>query len=219
LDRVVLKNLLNKDTSKSTFIIDPFDVDEISIILKNATPQIRNLFQFAFFSGMRTSELIALKWSDIDWGKEVIHVSRAVVEKQTKSTKTNAGIRDVVLLPPAREALQAQKSHTFLAGGPIFNNPRTDEPWETDAQIRKTAWVYVLKKSGVRYRNPYQTRHTYASMLLSEGENPWWVAEQMGHKTIEMIMRHYGKWIPDKSKKNGYQSVIDWEKKWSKTAP
>lgn len=219
LDRVILKNLLNKDTSKSTFTVDPFDADEISIILKNAAPQIRNLFQFAFFSGLRTSELIALEWGDIDWSKELIHVSRAVVEKQIKSTKTNAGIRDVILLPPAKEALQAQKTHTFLAGTRIFNNPRTDLPWETDAQIRKTAWVYLIKKSGVRYRNPYQTRHTYASMLLSEGENPWWVAEQMGHETIEMIMRHYGKWIPDKSQKNGYKSIIDWDKKWSKTAP
>jgi integrase len=110
--------------------------------------------------------------------------------------------------------LKNQKAYTFLQEGRIFFNPKTDKPRETDAQIRKSAWIHVLKKAGVRYRNPYQTRHTYASMLLSAGENQWWVAEQMGHETTEMIMRHYGKWIPDQSKKSGYQPINDWEQAW-----
>lgn len=36
----------------------------------------------------------------------------------------------------------------------------------------------------------------------------------MGHETIEMIMRHYGKWVPDGNLKAGYQSVIDWDNVW-----
>jgi len=44
-------------------------------------------------------------------------------------------------------------------------------------------------------------------MLLSAGENPWWVASQMGHRNTEMIIRHYGKWLPDNSKNLGYQLV------------
>ena len=214
LDKVVLNKLLDRETRISKFIVDPFDQHEIQSILKTAQGQVRNLFQFAFFSGLRTSELIALEWGDIDWVNNFIRVSRAVVEKQEKSTKTRAGIRNVLILPPALEALKNQKSHTYLQDGKIFFNPKTDNPWETDAQIRKTAWTHALKKAGVRYRNPYQTRHTYASTLLSSGENPWWVAEQMGHETIEMIMRHYGRWIPDKSKKSGYQPVNDWGAIW-----
>ncbi|HEX7647118.1 MAG TPA: tyrosine-type recombinase/integrase, partial [Noviherbaspirillum sp.] len=81
-------------------------------------------------------------------------------------------------------------------------------------------WQRILKKAGVRYRNPYQTRHTYASTLLSANENPWWVAKQMGHVDVEMVFRHYGRWIPSKrgdqyqpqndwSRPNGTQSAID----------
>ena len=70
-------------------------------------------------------------------------------------------------------------------------------PWETDGQIRKTAWSHALKKAGVRYRNPYQTRHTFASTLLMAGENPLWVAQQMGHKDWGMIRKRYGRWIPE----------------------
>ena len=173
--------------------------------------QIRNLFQFAFFTGLRTSELIALEWEDIDLINGVIHVARAVVKKQIKGTKTSAGVRDVMLLPPAIAALNAQEKYTLSTGGRVFHNPRTAQLWETDHQIRRTAWIHTMKKAGVRYRNPYQTRHTYASMMLSGGENIMWVASQMGHVDTEMVMRTYGKWIPDNSAKMGYRTVTNWE--------
>jgi integrase len=210
LDKLVLSKLINKKTSHSDWEVDPFDKDEIKAILNEATGQARNLFQFAFFAGLRTSELIALEWDDIDWLKGMVRVSRAVVLKQEKGTKTKSGSRDVLLLPPALEALKNQKSFTYLEGKRVFYNPRTNTPWETDGQIRKTCWAHILRKAGIRYRNPYQTRHTYASMMLSAGENSLWVATQMGHKDTEMIIKHYGRWIPDKSTVAGYQPINDW---------
>lgn len=210
LDKLVLSKLINRKTSKSNWEVDPFDRQEIKAILAQSTGQARNLFQFAFFTGLRTSELIALEWSDIDWLKNIVMVSHAVVLKQKKSTKTKAGCREVLLLPPALKALKNQKEFTLMNGGRIFYNPRTNTPWETDGQIRKTCWRYILKKAGVRYRNPYQTRHTYASMMLSAGENYLWVAKQMGHVDTEMIIKHYGRWIPDKSMLTGYQPVNEW---------
>lgn len=210
LDRLVLSKLVDKKTRSSNWEVDPFNQDEIKAILSEAKDQARNLFQFAFYSGLRTSELIALEWGDIDWLNGIIRVSRAVVLKQEKGTKTKSGQRDVLLLPPALEALQNQKKFTFLEGGRVFYNPRTKTPWETDGQIRKTCWAHILKKAGVRYRNPYQTRHTYASMMLSAGENSLWVAKQMGHKDTEMIIKNYGRWIPDTSTLAGYTTVNDW---------
>jgi len=177
---------------------DPFTPEEKHAILAACTdPQHRNLFQFAFWTGLRTSELIALEWKDIDWRRGVARVRRASVRKHIKATKTRAGERDVMLLPPALEALNAQRQHTELRHGRVFYNPRTSEPWETDGQIRKTAWTHILRRAGVRYRNPYQTRHTFASTLLSAGENPMWVAQQMGHKDWAMIRKVYGRWIPE----------------------
>ena len=175
---------------------DPFTLDEIWTILNTTSGQARNLFQFAFFSGLRTGELIALEWGDIDWNLNIVSVRRNSVRKEIKTPKTGAGQRDVMLLPQAREALENQKPFTFLEGLRIFHNPRTNRPWETDAQIRRTSWEHILKKTGIRYRIPYQTRHTYASQLLSAGENPMWVAAQMGHKDWGLIRERYGKWIP-----------------------
>jgi integrase len=175
----------------------PFTPNEIEAILKELPEQGKNLIQFAIWTGLRTSELIALEWGDFDWNAGLIRVRRATVNKQTKQPKTKAGERNVKLFPPALDAIKNQKQFTFLAGGRVFYNPRTNEPWETDGQIRKTMWIHALKKAGVLYRNPYQTRHTYASMLLSAGENPLWVAQQMGHKDWGMIRKRYGRWIPE----------------------
>jgi integrase len=203
VDRV--KNLPNRFEEPT-----PFSPDEVARILAAAPPQARNLFEFAFWTGLRTSELIALEWGDIDLGRGVARVRRASVQKRTKHTKTAAGEREVKLFPPALESLQRQKAFTFLAGGRVFHNPRTNQPWETDGQIRKTAWAPALKRAGVVYRNPYQTRHTYASTLLSAGENPLWVAQQMGHKDWGMIRRRYGRWIPEVDASAGGKVMQFW---------
>lgn len=190
-----------KETPKDDSDVDPFTIEEQAIIAKECEPVLSNLFTFAFWSGLRTSELIALNWSDIDFASGYVRVWRTMTSASkgvAETPKTKAGIRDVRLLKPALTALNAQKDHTFLADGPIFIFPHSGERWTGDEQIRKV-WARVLKKAGIRYRRPYQTRHTYASMMLSAGEHPMWVANQMGHADWTMIAKIYGKWMPDAS--------------------
>ncbi|MBE9538511.1 MAG: site-specific integrase [Proteobacteria bacterium] len=186
-----------RGTTKTAYEVDPLSPDEVAKVLAVMGPQIQNLFQFAFWSGLRTGELIALQWRDIDWDRGMVRVRKSSTRKKIKAPKTNAGLRDVKLLTPAREALTAQKAHTFLQGECVFMNPRTGEPWLHDGQIRKTAWQPAVRKARIRYRNPYQTRHTYASTLLSAGEDPMWVAQQMGHRDWGVIRSVYGRWIPE----------------------
>lgn len=188
----------------------PFTPSEIEAIYSELPPQGKNLIQFAIWTGLRTSELIALEWGDIDWKANVVRVRRACVNKLTKQPKTKSGERDVKLFPPALEALKDQKQFSFLTGNRIFYNPRTNAAWETDGQIRKTMWQPALSRAGVPYRIPYQTRHTYASTLLSAGENPLWVAQQMGHKDWGMIRKRYGRWIPEVDSSAGGKVMQFW---------
>ena len=134
-------------------------------------------------------------------------VRRNSVRKIIKEPKTAAGRREVVLLPMTLDALEGQKTFTFLEGKRIFHNPRTQKAWDTDAQIRRTAWQHAIKKSGIRYRNPYQTRHTYASLMLSAGESPLWVAQQMGHRDWGLIRQRYGRWIPEEDRAAGQKAA------------
>ena len=74
MDKIVISKLLSKKTSQSNFKVDPFDRNEIKAILEATHhEQIKNLFQFAFFTGLRTSELIALEWEDVDLTNGIIH--------------------------------------------------------------------------------------------------------------------------------------------------
>ena len=185
-----IKNLPNRPDEP-----DPLAPDEINKFLESCAGQVRNLFQFAIWTGLRTSELIALEWGDIDNNRSIARIRRASVRKQIKFPKTQAGERDIKLLSGALAALEDQKSYSLLRGKEIFFNPRTNAPWETDAQIRKTAWQPAIRRSGIRDRNPYQTRHTFASLCLTSGEDIAWVARQLGHKTIAMTLKRYARWI------------------------
>ncbi len=49
----------------------------------------------------------------------------------------------------------------------------------------------------MKHRIPYNLRHTYASTMISSGENLHWVASQLGHKNVTMVLKHYGRWIPE----------------------
>jgi len=179
--------------------IDPFDREE----------------QFAFWTGLRTSELVALDWGDIDLMRGVVRVSRALTQHadEPEAPKTESGKREVKLLQPAAEALAAQKAHTYLKGKEVFQNRQTLERWAGDQPIRKTLWQWALKRAQVRYRYPYQTRYTYASMMLSAGEHPMWVAQQMGHKDWSMIIRRYGRWMPDADSGAGSRAEAVYGKK------
>lgn len=190
--------------------IDPFSQAEVAAILAACDGQIRNLFQFAFWTGLRTSELIALRWEDVDLRNAMLSVRRAKVRKHVKAPKTKAGRRTVQILQPALDALQDQRQYTRLQGAEVFYNPRTGAPWLHDGPIRKTAWQPALHRAEVRYRYPYQTRHTFASTLLSAGENPVWVASMMGHKDWAMIIKVYGRWIPSVAPDAGHKVAALW---------
>jgi len=197
LDKIKVSKLVSRHQARTDYEVDPFTEDEIKAVLVIALeydPRIRNLLQFAFYSGLRTSELFGLMWGDVDWRHSVVRVQRAVVERKVKETKTKASVRDVILLPFALDALKDQKQYSFVGGEYVFVRPRERGSF-IDYEHLERPWKYILKRAKVRYRNPYQTRHTYASQLLSGGENPLFVAQQMGHKTTEMIMRHYGRWV------------------------
>ena len=188
--------------------LDPFNMEEMSLIYQTSTGQVRNLFWFAFWTGMRTSELCALLWDDIDFINGTINVDKGLTQAadEAEPPKTEAGERIIRMLPQARKALMAQKEHTFLAGKEVFIDPLHGKPWTGDQPIRKR-WTTILRKAGIRYRRPYQTRHTYASMMLTSGEKLGWYSRQLGHKNVGITTTIYAKWIETEDNNGG--SLID----------
>jgi integrase len=197
LDKIKVSKLVSRATASSGYQVNPFTSQEINAILDEASDYemgFYNLLQFAFYTGLRTSELFGLQWRDVDWDAGTVSVQRAIVEREMKETKTQSSNRSVILLPSAMSALKRQKILSFVGGNFVFIRPEQKGHY-FDYEHLERPWKIILKRAEIAYRNPYQTRHTYASQLLSGGENPLFVAKQMGHKTTEMIMRHYGRWV------------------------
>lgn len=192
--------------------VDPFAPGEVRAILDAITePQFANYCQFDFASGLRSSEMIGLHWPDFDLDAGTVTIRRAHVMGKMKSTKTAAGHRVVKLIPAGIAALKAQMAFTLLAGDAVFHNPRTGKAWDGDRQIREHYWRQALQAAGVRYRYPYQMRHTYASQALSAGENVLWVAKQMGHKDWTITARKYARWIPSVDPSAGSKLAALWQ--------
>ncbi|QWA09833.1 DUF3596 domain-containing protein [Sodalis ligni] len=192
---------------ESEYIVDPLNPDEVTALLQAAgNQQWENLFRFALHTGMRSSELCALRWTDIDFIGKTAYIISASVSGVVKGTKTKAGKRKIELDEQALSALSSQKLFTFFRGEYVFEDPKTGEAWAGADAIRKKAWVPTLRKAGIRYRNPYQTRHTYATRHISRGANLFWLAGQMGHKGPEMLFRHYGSYLEEYDGNTGRQS-------------
>ncbi len=114
-----------------------------------------------------------------------------------KTTKTKSGNRTIKLLSGAREALASQTGYTKNVSEYIFHDPRKNQPWKNDQAIRKIFWYPALAKAGVSKRSAYETRHTFASIALSAGENFMWVCQQMGHDKPSTTLKSYGRYIHD----------------------
>lgn len=198
LDRLAVTKLLKINAIKSEYLVNPFNkIEKDTIISMAPDGHLRNLIQFGFYSGFRTSELIALEWSDIDLTNGIASVNKAKVCGIIKSTKTRSGTRKVRLLPDALTALKNQFELSGKFSKEVFYNPNTLSPW-SHSNVIAVAWRKILAKcANITYRNCYQMRHTFASTLLSDGINPLKVASLMGHVNTEMIFKVYGRWIPD----------------------
>jgi len=173
----------------------PFTEQEIEKILAVLEPPYREYFQFAFYTGLRTGELLGLRWEDLDLANKLAHIRVNLTGGTEKAPKTKGSIRSIELHNYAVDALRTIKSSEYYDLKRVFIDPRTMKEYKYADGLRKYIWKPALTKAKILYRYPYQTRHTYASMMLSAGKNPMWVAKQMGHADWGMIRKVYGRWI------------------------
>lgn len=178
-------------------VIDPLTPQEIEAL---GATELGALWTFWAWTGIRSGEVIGLLWADVDDQCSRVSIRRAVRRGREKRPKTAAGVRVVGLLPPARAALAGLRRRE--PGECVFANPNTGSGWH-EAKALNRAFARACRDAQVRRRYVYQLRHTYATWALSSGENPAWIAKQMGHSDTAMLYRHYGKWMPQLDPKAG----------------
>lgn len=188
-----------RESEKEEESVYPFTLKEIQSILAASTGQNKNITTLLFFTGMRTGELWALKWSDINFQSKTIHIHRAIRHGKESTTKTQNSNRVIDMLPAVEEALNRQKSFTYIKENYIFLN-KNKEPFKSAQALSQGYWKNVLKFCGLDYRVLYQTRHTFATLMISYGEDVVWVSRMLGHANVRITLEVYTKFIPNQKK-------------------
>lgn len=181
--------------------VNPFTLDEVNHIINHCREDFRNYFTVKFFTGMRPAELHGLKWKYVDFQKRLIMVRETIVDDHEETPKTEDSARDIQMTPPVYAALKSQFVQTFKKSKYVFCTS-TGGPL-TNRNMSNRVWYPMLRSFGLPLRNPYQTRHTYATLMLAAGESPEWIANQMGHSTTEMLFKVYSRYVPNLTRRDG----------------
>ena len=166
------------------------------------------LFYTALFTGMRRSELLALRWQEIDFIFSQVYVSRSLhVLKEGKvvftSPKTASGRRTVALPPSAilllKEHKEKQTLDRVMLGIPLKDDDLVFSHIDGKRLLPNTvthAWIKLVKRTGLKCIRFHDARHTHASLMLKQGTHPKIVQERLGHASIQITLDTYSHVAP-----------------------
>ena len=181
--------------------VEPFTLAEVQQILQTVRKDFHTYLLVRFATGMRSGEIDGLKWRYIDFERRLILVRETVVNGEPDTTKTYDSARDIEVSQAACDALAAQRAATGHVSEYVFCN-RDGKPLDHN-NFTTRVWYPLLRHLNLRPRRPYQTRHTAATLWLSSGESPEWIARQLGHTTTEMLFRVYSRFRPNLTRQDG----------------
>jgi integrase len=185
--------------------IFPLTRDEVATFLKAArqhAPREHPLFLCAVRTGMRLGELLGLQWGDVDFNGRFIEIRRNLVAGRLttpKSGKTRRVDMSAQLTETLRTLLTARKAEALHKGWGqvpewVFCG-EDGKPLDGD-NLRHRVFYRVLAKAGLRRLRFHDLRHTYASLLIQNGESLAYVRDQLGHASIQLTVDTYGHLVP-----------------------
>lgn len=183
--------------------VDPFTREEADSVIAWLYSTLQGplriyaaYYEFAFYTGMRPGEQLALKRSEVNADTKRAHVCRIMSEGEIKERVKTKYTRDVLLNDRALNAIRVASE---LHDGAYVFAPADDSGEYIRAEnTPKTYFRQALSALEIRARRQYDTRHTYATMCLMAGMNPAFIAGQLGH-SVQMLLSTYTKWLSSAS--------------------
>jgi integrase len=178
---------------------DPFEEEEIIKLIDAAKGKLKNFFALSYLlGGMRPSELIALRWNQIDFEKRLVYVLGSITGYQTEAekdlTKTDSSFRKVYISDAAMKFLEDQYKETGKFNQEVFLTNR-NKPYRGSKSLNEQL-QNILEQAGMKKRFLYNLRHSYASINLSTERLPLlFVSEQMGHKDPSITLQKYARYV------------------------
>lgn len=192
----------------------PMEIRAKVLQAAQAEPMMRAAITTLMFTGLRIGELLALRWSDLDYTAKTLTVDEAVVRRPVYNEqgdrialknvvaepKTDDSYRTVRLSEPVIEALQDWQAYLkdekygcwlVRPDSFVFINRKTRKPY-TYTGFR-SVYYHFLERNGLKecHLNLHSYRHTFATMLVEAGMNPKVVQSQLGHTSVNTTLGVY----------------------------
>jgi integrase len=160
--------------------------------LLEATPdqKYRTLFLTAIMTGAREGEILGLKWSDMDFEKKQIHIKRTFNHGRFFPPKTKESVRAIDCPPTLIQELQLWKLASVPNDNDLVFANEAGEPMNYSNMVQRHFHKRLreAKISRIRF---HDLRHSYASLLLHQGENIKYVQSQLGHSKPSVTLDIY----------------------------
>jgi integrase len=191
---------------------EALEIAEQQTFLEYAEGQsYENQYRFVLQTGLRTGELVGLKWEDIDFNKKTMTISRSMEFRHSTGVwrvgepKSSSGYRTIPLTNEAIRILKDQKiknshlkvtpiewrEYVFLCrkGTPIKNS------------TYDTALYKICNKAGIKPFAMHILRHTFATRCIEGGMKPKTLQKILGHSNIGITMNLYVTTTDDEKQK------------------
>lgn len=160
-----------------------------------------NQYRFILQTGLRTGELIGLKWEDVDFKKRTITVKRSMEYRYSTNgwrigePKSKSGYRTIPLTDEAIRILKDQKiKNSYIKVIPIEWKDQvflTQKGMPVKNSTYDTCLYKICRKASIRQFGMHILRHTFATRCIEGGMKPKTLQKILGHSNIGITMNLY----------------------------
>ncbi|MCF8070272.1 MAG: site-specific integrase [Desulfobacterales bacterium] len=153
-------------------------------------PKYKTLFMLAIMSGARQGELLGLKWSDLDWFNNQIHIQRTFNNQKWYKPKSKTSFRKIDLGPSMMNALKKWKLACPSNELDLMFPNKKGLPINNSNMVQRY-FVKAFEDAELETIRFHDLRHTYASLLIEQGENIKYIQTQLGHSNPTVTLNIY----------------------------
>jgi len=173
-----------------------YSKEEIGQMLSGSAGWLRIFIMFFVYMGMRPNEVIALRWQDVQWELEKLHIRFAINGGLLHTPKVGERLIDIHKVLFDELILHFEQSDSTWIFPTTFGTP-----YKESSSVNRRHFKPLLKSLGIRYRTMYTLKHSYATHSLMSGQKVIYVSKQLGHASVETTHKFYTKLVDSKKAK------------------
>jgi integrase len=183
--------------------VEILNAAEVNQLLGKIATHYVPLYVTLVSTGMRLGEALGLQFGDVDWNAQQIRIRRSLYKgtyylPKTKKSRRTIDVGDQVLGALRGIERDRYKDDRAPAGAPVFTT--TTGALINPDNLRNRVWGPAIQAAGLRHVTIHSLRHTFASLLIAQGENIKYISEQMGHGSIQITVDRYGHLFPNEKR-------------------